>query len=127
VRQHTDRQSQHFDNRGNMCFSALASFSAGAALLAVGAATVRRTRRVADLPYAFIPLCFGVQQLLEGALWLTLPQRQNCLTGLLTQGYSTFSQVIWPIYIPLAVYLLESPGWRRHATRLIALGGVSVG
>jgi hypothetical protein len=110
-----------------MCFSALASFSAGAALLVIGGSSALRTRHAAELPYALIPFCFGVQQLLEGALWLSLPQPQQCLSALLTQGYSTFSQVIWPIYIPLAVYLLEPPGWRRHAIGLIALAGAVVG
>jgi hypothetical protein len=110
-----------------MCFSALASFSAGVVLLAVGVASVRRTHRAAELPYALIPFCFGVQQLLEGALWLTLPQPQHCLTAPLTQGYSAFSQVIWPIYIPLAVYLLEPAGLRGHVMALIAVAGASVG
>jgi hypothetical protein len=110
-----------------MCFSALASFGSGAALLVVGGVSARRTRRATELPYALIPFFFGVQQLLEGALWLMLAQPQQCLTGLLTQGYSAFSQVIWPIYIPLAVYLLEPPGWRRHAIGLIAFAGAAVG
>lgn len=109
-----------------MCFSATASFSAAAALLAIGVASVRRTRRTAELPYALIPICFGVQQLLEGLLWLAQSPPQPCLSALLTQGYSAFSQVIWPIYIPLAVYLLEPPGWRRHVMRLIALAGATV-
>jgi hypothetical protein len=112
-----------------MCFSALASFSAGGALLVIGGASARRTRRAAELPYALIPFYFGVQQLLEGALWLALaePQPQACLSGWLTQGYSVFSQVIWPIYIPLAVVLLEPAGWRRKAMVLIAVAGVVVG
>ena len=127
VGQHTDRQRGRFYNRSTMCFSALASFSAGAVLLVAGVASARRTRRAAELPYALIPFCFGVQQLLEGALWLTLPQPQQCLNAWLTQGYSAFSQVIWPIYIPLAVYLLESAGWRRHAIAWIAVAGAAVG
>ena len=110
-----------------MCFSALASFTAGAALLVAGVASARLTRHPRELPYALIPLCFGVQQLLEGALWLTLPQAPHCLNAPLTQAYSAFSQVIWPIYIPAAVYLLEPPGWRRRAIALIAFGGATVG
>lgn len=110
-----------------MCFSAFASFSSGAALLLVGGASARRTRHARELPYALIPLLFGVQQLLEGVLWLTLPQAQQCLNAPLTQAYSAFSQVIWPIYIPLAVYLLERAGWRRRAIGLVALGGSFVG
>jgi hypothetical protein len=127
VVQHTDHPRGRFYNRRTMCFSALASFSAATALLAIGVTSARRTRRAVELPYALIPLCFGVQQMLEGVLWLTLAQPQQCLNAWLTQGYSAFSQVIWPIYIPLAVYLLEPSGWRRHAMAVIALGGAAVG
>jgi hypothetical protein len=110
-----------------MCFSAPVSFAAAAALLTIGTVAARRTRQWAELPFALIPVWFGVQQLLEGGLWLTLvPQQQTCLNSALTQGYSAFSQVIWPIYIPLSVWLLESSGWRRHAIGLIAVAGAAV-
>jgi hypothetical protein len=110
-----------------MCFSATASFSAAALLLGLGGVAACRTRRPAELPYALIPFWFGVQQLLEGALWLGVDQpQQACLNSLLTQGFSAFSQVVWPLYIPLAVWLLEPPGGRRHAVAAISLGGAAV-
>jgi hypothetical protein len=110
-----------------MCFSAPVSFVAAAVLLAVGAVAVRRTRRAAEWAFALIPAWFGVQQLMEGGLWLTLAQpQQACLNTVLTQGFSAFSQVIWPIYIPLAVWLLEPAGWRRSAIGLLALAGAVV-
>ena len=110
-----------------MCFSAPVSFAAAGLLLGLGGVAARRTRRVAEWPYALIPFWFGVQQLLEGALWLTLEQpQQACLNTLLTQGFSAFSQVIWPLYIPLAVYLLEPAGWRRHAMAAISVAGATV-
>jgi len=54
-----------------MCFSASASFIAGASLFAVGVATLKRARARAELPFAMIPLLFGIQQLTEGVIWLT--------------------------------------------------------
>jgi hypothetical protein len=42
-----------------MCFSATASFTAGTALSAVGAVTVRRSRGWSELPIALVPLLFG--------------------------------------------------------------------
>jgi hypothetical protein len=110
-----------------MCFSAPVSFVAAAVLLSAGAMAVRRTRRVAEWAYALIPAWFGVQQLLEGGLWLTLDQPPlACLNTVLTQGFSVFSQVVWPLYIPLAVWLLEPVGWRRRAIGLMALAGAVV-
>ena len=125
VAHHTDRASVR-PYKQRMCFSPLASFSTGAVLLLVGGACVRRTRSPREWAYAGIPLCFGIQQGLEGALWLSLDQSQACLSAQLTQGYSFFSQVYWPVYIPVAVYLLEPAGLRRRLIGFIAIGGALV-
>ena len=110
-----------------MCFSAQASVTAGSVLLMVGAATLRRSRGRAELPYAGIPLLFGIQQLLEGALWLTFPDRAPLLNTVLTHAYSFFSHVLWPIYVPLAALALETVPWRRRVLIGIALAGGAVG
>lgn len=110
-----------------MCFSAQASFTAAAVLLVVGAATVRRTRVRSELPYAWIPALFAIQQLLEGALWLTFPDRAPLLNTVLTHAYSFFSHVLWPIYVPLAALALETVSWRRRVLIGIALAGSAVG
>ena len=110
-----------------MCFSATASFTAGAALLAVGAFTTSRIRRPAELPFALIPVLFGSQQLIEGGLWLTFPDKAPYLNAVLTHLYSLFSHVLWPIYVPIAVLLLEVVPWRRKVLAGIALAGAAVG
>jgi hypothetical protein len=110
-----------------MCFSAEASFTAGTVLLFVGAATVRRARVRSERPYAWIPVLFGVQQLLEGALWLTFPDRAPLLNTMLTHGYSLFSHVLWPIYVPVAALALETAPWRRRVLMAIAFTGSAVG
>ena len=110
-----------------MCFSATASFTAGTALLAVGAFTTSRVRRPAELPFALIPVLFGIQQLIEGALWLTFPDKAPDLNAVLTFLYSLFSHVLWPIHVPIAVLLLEVVPWRRKVLAGIALAGAAVG
>lgn len=110
-----------------MCFSAQASFTAGTVLLIVGAATVRRANLRSELPYAWIPVLFGIQQLLEGALWLTFPDGAPLLNTALTHAYSFFSHVLWPIYVPLAALALEPVPWRRRVLIGIALAGSAVG
>ena len=109
-----------------MCFSASASFTAGVALLAIGVVTVRRARRQVELPFALIPAFFGFQQLLEGGLWLSFADKAPLLNAVLTQLYSVFSQVFWPVYIPVAVLLIEPVCWRRRLIGVIALAGVVV-
>jgi hypothetical protein len=110
-----------------MCFSAQASFIAGTVLLLVGAATLRRARVRSELPYAWIPVLFGIQQLLEGALWLTFPDRSPLLNTVLTHAYSFFSHVLWPIYVPLAALALETVPWRQWVLTAIAVAGSAVG
>lgn len=110
-----------------MCFSATASFIAGAALLGVGAVTTARALRPAEVPFALIPGLFGVQQLIEGALWLTFPDNGSLANSVLTHAYSFFSHVLWPIYVPIAVLLLEPEAWRRKVLMAIAVAGAAVG
>ena len=47
-----------------------------------------------------------IQQLIEGALWLTFPDKAPLLNSALTHIYSLFSHVLWPIYVPIAVLLI---------------------
>jgi hypothetical protein len=110
-----------------MCFSATASLTAGIGLLAIGAVTANRVRRRAELPFALIPSLFGVQQLIEGALWLTFPDTAPLANTVLTYLYSFFSHVLWPIYVPIAVLLLEPVAWRRKLLMVIAAAGAAVG
>jgi len=51
-----------------MCFSATASFSAGAILLGLGTLTLKSARRPRELVLAAIPLLFAIQQLIEGVI-----------------------------------------------------------
>ena len=110
-----------------MCFSATASFTAGIGLLAIGAVTASRVRRRAELPFALIPGLFGVQQLIEGGLWLTFPDNAPLANTVLTHLFSFFSHVLWPIYVPIAVLLLEPVAWRRKLLMVIAVAGAAVG
>lgn len=110
-----------------MCFSAAASFTAGAVLIGVGTITVKRARDARELPYALIPMLFAAQQVVEGALWLTAPDAGSHLNASLTHIYQFFSHVLWPIYVPVAVRLLETVPWRRTILFGFAAAGSAVG
>ena len=97
-----------------MCFSATASFAAGAVLAVIGTATMQRVSRPAEVAYAAIPALFALQQFVEGGLWLTFPDKAPHLNSVLTHVYSFFSHVLWPIFVPLAVLLIEPDRWRRR-------------
>ncbi|MGB5096441.1 MAG: DUF6629 family protein [Porticoccaceae bacterium] len=93
----------------------------------MGAATLNKVTRKMELPFALIPLLFGVQQLVEGGIWLGFRFDAPALTMLLTQIYSLFSHVLWPIYVPLAILLLEPAP--AHGRTIIAFlwAGIAVG
>ena len=110
-----------------MCFSATASFVAGATLSAVGVVTVTKVERRSELPLAMIPLLFGIQQLIEGVLWLTFSHQAPLLKQTTTYIFSIFSHVLWPIYVPFAFRALESVAWRRQAMLWFQAAGLAVG
>ena len=110
-----------------MCFSASASFIAGTTLCAVGVATLNRSEARTERPFAMIPLLFGIQQLTEGVIWLTLRHDAPLLKQTMTYLYSGFSHVLWPIYVPFAMGLLETVRWRKRAIFTFEAAGVAVG
>ena len=96
-----------------MCFSATASFVAGTGLCVLGVATLRSVRRRSEIAFAAIPLIFGLQQMVEGALWLSFRFDAPRLNLVMTYLFSMFSHVLWPIFVPFAIGLLETVPWRR--------------
>ena len=110
-----------------MCFSASASFIAGTSLSAVGVAALKRTQARTERPFAMIPLLFGIQQMTEGVIWLTFSHDAPVLKQTMTYLYSGFSHVLWPIYVPFAIGVLEAVRWRKKAISAFQAVGVAVG
>lgn len=110
-----------------MCFSATASFAAGISLSAAGVATLKQTRAKSEIPFATIPLLFGIQQIIEGVIWLTFRNDAPVLKQSMTFAYSVFSHVLWPIYVPLAIGYLERERWRKNVLLGFQAAGLIVG
>ena len=109
-----------------MCFSATASFVAGSALSVVGVVTIAKAKRKAQIPFAMIPLLFGIQQIAEGFIWLSFRFNTLWLNTTMTYAYSMFSHVLWPIFVPLAVGLLETVPWRKKVISIFQFMGIAV-
>lgn len=110
-----------------MCFSASASFIAGASLSAVGIAALRSTAARTEQPLAAIPLLFGIQQLTEGVIWLTFDHDAPYVKLAMTYVYSGFSHVLWPVYVPFAMGVLEAVRWRKRTLFAFGAAGLAVG
>jgi uncharacterized protein DUF6629 len=109
-----------------MCFSAEASFLVGGTLLIVGAATIQKTRYKKDVPVAFIPFIFAIQQITEGLLWLSLTNNMFYAQFWLSNTYGIFIGVIWPVYAPFAVYCAETNVTRRKIIATIGVVGLGL-
>lgn len=96
-----------------MCFSATVSFVAGVALISFGVATVKIVKKRSEIPFALIPLLFGAQQLVEGMLWLSFKYDAASLNMLMTYLFTLFSHVLWPMYVPFSIGLIETVVWRK--------------
>lgn len=108
-----------------MCFSATASFVAGGVLSATGIVTIRKAKTKAEVPFACIPLLFGIQQLVEGVVWLSFGN--SLLNSLATNAFLAFALVIWPIFVPIAVLLIETNKTRKKLLLPFVLIGALVG
>jgi len=113
-----------------MCFSAGASFGASAVLSIIGTAAIMKARTVPQGLFAGIPIIFSIQQLAEGMLWLSLRDPELAdWQPFFTYTFLVFALVVWPVWIPLTIRMLEKDAKRKKMLGLMLFMGsvVSVG
>ena len=108
-----------------MCFSAAASFAAAGVLGVSGGLTLAQVKKKSELPFASIPLLFGIQQAIEGAVWVSFGA--PVVNTVATYAYSMFSHVLWPIFVPFSVLMIETDPTRKKILRLFSFIGLFVG
>lgn len=110
-----------------MCFSAGASFAGGVLISAIGVATIREVHKPSQLVFASIPFFFGIQQIVEGCLWVTLPNIDYLnIQKIATHCFLIMAQVLWPTIIPLSVLLMEENKKRKRILRILLGLGLSL-
>ncbi|OFX05688.1 MAG: hypothetical protein A3D94_12620 [Alphaproteobacteria bacterium RIFCSPHIGHO2_12_FULL_66_14] len=111
-----------------MCFSASASFVTAGVTGAIGLVVLSRVSDPRELPLAATPLIFAVHQGIEGLLWLNLPSAPDgALSKALTFLYLFFAEAFWPLYAPIAVWLIEPNEKRRRLMAVCLVIGAGVG
>ena len=99
-----------------MCFSATASFISSGVIATIGVATLRHVREPRALLFASVPLLFAFHQLCEGFVWLGLDGEIGKLAlDHVAFMFTIYAQGVLPLLMPVAVLLMEPPGWRRRA------------
>ena len=104
-----------------MCMSMSVSFAASAGLAVVGATSLAIAPKRQKI-LAAVPLLFAIQQAIEGIQWMYLDQGLVCRSA--AYGFLFFALIVWPVLIPLIVYLIDRP--RRHIIRFFVWLGALV-
>lgn len=110
-----------------MCFSASASFGAGALLSVIGVVSLKKVKEPTQIPFAAIPVIFAVQQITEGFLWLSFTQPAFAFVQTFcTYLFLFFAQIVWPFWVPMAILALDRKGKPKAAEKLLLLLGAAV-
>tara|TARA_R110000868_G_scaffold252416_7_gene509066 strand:+ start:164 stop:850 length:687 start_codon:yes stop_codon:yes gene_type:complete len=109
-----------------MCWSEPVSFVVGGTLIAGGVFAGWKAIRINKryFPVSQMPTLAGLQQLLEGHVWMGVNTVDPSMIWWASMGYIFFSWLMWPVWIPFSIYFLEPPASRR---KLPLLGFVMAG
>lgn len=105
-----------------MCFSATASFSAGAVLAGIGAVSLTQMRAPQEFGIAALPLAFAAHQTAEGLVWLSATGRAPAAVGhAAAAAYLAWAHALLPLVAPLIVWWFVAER-RRLLTPLLVIG-----
>ena len=110
-----------------MCFSETASFGAAAILTTIGVFTLKKVEKPNQVLFASIPLIFAMQQFTEGFVWMSLmhPKHAGLQHGS-TILFLFFAQVLWPLFVPLSMFIMEQNKSRKKILLSFAILGIVV-
>lgn len=111
-----------------MCFSSEVSFGAGAVLAGAGIVSLNLVSKPWQKPFAAIPLIFAVQQISEGFLWLSIgDEGYKTIYTIAMYAFLFFAQVVWPIWVPFSIRLLEKDEKRKKILTVLLGMGILAG
>jgi hypothetical protein len=90
-----------------------------------GFAAIARTKNIRAVPLASIPLIFGIQQSLEGLVWISPPISLTYYLGM--YGFLFCAYSLWPILVPWATLFYEGGVKNNPPLFATAVIGTGVG
>jgi hypothetical protein len=91
----------------------------------VAIVSLREVRRPRELPFASLPLLFGLHQLTEAVIWARVDgDAGSSLAHGAVLVYVGIAMVVLPVHFPLSVLLLEPQGDRLRVAPFVLLGAV---
>lgn len=110
-----------------MCFSATGSFGVAALLAGIGTVSMAQKKQPSHRMLATVPLLFAVQQAAEGVVWLTIDHPgERSLQAIAVAVFLGFAVVVWPAWIPLALWTAETNPRRRKFLSGLSWVGATV-
>lgn len=111
-----------------MCFSAEASFTVGTVLGVIGIATLKKVKNRNNLLIALFPILFGIQQFLEGIIWLYMDETfiRTPFSQVSVNLYLFFAWLFWPVFVPIAFYAAETVKWKKAFFAFALLLGFTI-
>lgn len=112
-----------------MCFSATASFTLFGALVPLGIYSIAKAHQSKGgwVPFAVYPLAFGLQQGLEGFVWLGLQDGNDTMVCVASRGYLFFSHFFWLAWVPFSVWMIETNPLRKRLLAVLSAIGFFYG
>lgn len=99
-----------------MCFSSEISFAASGVLFPLGIYSLVSAYKADKryLLFSIIPIIFSIHQFIEGVIWNKLQMAPDMTGHQSVLAYTFIAFFIWPIYIPLSIYFIETIPYRRY-------------
>lgn len=111
-----------------MCFSAEASFGSAVILGGIGIAALKSCKSNAYYCLAAIPFLFAMQQFAEGVVWVHFNKYplDKPILQMAIDAFLIFAFLVWPVWIPLSLALVEKTPWRRHVIVGVLILGIGL-
>jgi hypothetical protein len=106
-----------------MCFSTTASFASFTILTTVGLAGLKHIKKPQQVFFAAIPFLFGLQQLIEGFVWIGLLNASHW-KSIPIHLFIFFAQVVWAIWVPFSILKMEQNANRIRIIKVCLLIGI---
>jgi hypothetical protein len=107
-----------------MCFSPEVDVIAAVVISAVAVDALRHNHSARTTPLALLPAVFAIHTLSSAFVWWGLAGSvPSGLGSAATTFYLAIAFVLLPVLVPVAVLLIEPPGWRRPALVALTVAG----
>lgn len=108
-----------------MCLSPEIDVITATSIAAVSISALRQNVDRRTFPIALIPAIFSVHLFASAIVWLGFDGIFSSTTqNVAITIYLLIAFVLWPTYIPLAIWFIEPSGWRRKILLLSVIAGL---